>query len=90
MAIAKQTAQYSSDIQHYQARFLERLQALAHCHDLLVKDNLHGASFHDLVSAQISPFDEATSDRIDAEGPPIERTGSAVTGQSTSQRRFQR
>ena len=52
-------------------RFSERLQALAHCHDLLVKDNWHGASFHDLVSAQMRPFGETNAGRIDATGPPV-------------------
>jgi PAS domain S-box-containing protein len=70
-AIAKQTAQYASDVKQYQARFVERLHALAHCHDLLVKDSWHGASLHDLVSSQMSPFDEGNSGRIDAAGPPI-------------------
>jgi PAS domain S-box-containing protein len=71
IAVAKQTAQYASDVKHYEARFVERLQALAHCHDLLVKDSWHGASLHDLVSAQMSPFFETNSGRIDATGPPI-------------------
>ena len=52
-------------------RFSERLQALAHCHDLLVKDSWHGASFHDLVTAQMRPFGENDAGRIDAGGPPV-------------------
>ena len=71
MAVANQTAQYASDVKQYQMRFSERLQALAHCHDLLVKDSWHGASFHDLVSAQMRPFGETNAGRIDAGGPPI-------------------
>jgi PAS domain S-box-containing protein len=71
IAIAKQTAQYAVDVQQYQARLVERLQALAYCHDLLVKDSWHGAPLQELVSAQMSPFDETNSGRIDAAGPPI-------------------
>lgn len=71
LAIAKQTAQYANGVEQYQARFVERLQALAHCHDLLVRDSWQGASVHDLVSAQMSPFDGTNSGRIDAAGPPI-------------------
>jgi len=71
MAVANQTAQHATDVTQYQRRFSERLQALAHCHDLLVKDSWHGASFHDLVSAQMRPFSEASAGRIEATGPPI-------------------
>jgi PAS domain S-box-containing protein len=71
MAVAKQTAQYADDVAQFQTRFSERLQALAHCHDLLVKDSWHGTSFHDLVSAQMRPFSEAHTGTIDASGPPV-------------------
>lgn len=71
MAVAKQTAQYAGDVVQYQARFMERLQALAHCHDLLVRDSWQGASFHDLVMAQMKPFSESNSRRIGAAGPDI-------------------
>ena len=71
MAMAKQTAQYAGDLKQYETRFLERLQALSHCHDLLVKDHWHGARLHDLVSAQMSPFGEANSGQINAAGPPV-------------------
>lgn len=71
MAVARQTAQYASDVDQYQERFIGRLQALAYCHDLLVKDQWQGASFHDLVMSQMKPFSEANSGRIDAAGPPI-------------------
>jgi PAS domain S-box-containing protein len=71
MAVAKQTAQYADDMKQYQTRFLERLQALSHCHDLLAKDRWHGAWLHDLVSAQMSPFSETSSRQINAAGPRI-------------------
>lgn len=71
MAVARQTAQYASDVNPYHERFTGRLQALAFCHDLLVKDRWRGASFHDLVMSQMKPFSEANSGRIDAAGPPI-------------------
>ena len=71
MAVANQTARHSGDVTQYQARFTERLTALAHCHDLLVRDSWQGASFSDLVSAQLKPFREAKGERISATGPPI-------------------
>ena len=78
MAVANQTAQYASDVRQYQMCFSERLQALAHCHDLLVKDSWHGASLHDLVAAQMRPFGETNAGRIDAAGPPIVMKPDAV------------
>ncbi len=71
MAVANQTARHASDVTQYQERFAERLTALAHCHDLLVRDSWQGASFGDLVSAQLKPFREAKGGRISATGPPI-------------------
>ena len=68
MALANQTARHAVDVKQYQMRFSERLQALAHCHDLLVKDSWRGASFHDLVSAQMRPFGETNAGRIAAAG----------------------
>ncbi len=71
IAIANQTAHHAGDVKQYQAHLLQRLRALAHCHDLLVKDNWHGASVRDLVAAQMRPFDETSANRIDADGPHI-------------------
>jgi PAS domain S-box-containing protein len=71
MAVANQTALHAHDVTQYQLRFSERLQALAHCHDLLVKDSWRGASFHDLVAAQMRPFGETNAGRIGATGPPV-------------------
>jgi two-component sensor histidine kinase len=71
MAIAQQTAQHAGDVHQYHARFAKRLVALAHSHDLLVKDNWYGASFSDLVATQLKPFSEANDDRVDATGPRL-------------------
>ena len=71
MAMAKQTASYADDVKQYETRFLERLHALSHCHDLLVRDRWHGAWLHDLVSAQMSPFGEVSSGQINVGGPRI-------------------
>ncbi|MEJ0041761.1 MAG: PAS domain-containing protein [Rhizomicrobium sp.] len=71
IAIANQTAQYAGDVPQYRTYLVERLRALAHCHDLLVKDNWQGASFRDLVASQMRPFGETSAGRIDAAGPDI-------------------
>jgi PAS domain S-box-containing protein len=71
MAIAQQTVRQAEDVHQYHARFTERLTALAHSHDLLVADSWYGASFSDLVAAQLMPFSEVNHGRIDATGPPL-------------------
>jgi PAS domain S-box-containing protein len=70
MALAKQTARNATDVKHYQAVFTERLQGLAHSHDLLLRGHWQGASFADLVATQMQPFRE-NDDRIRAIGPAI-------------------
>ena len=71
MAVANQTARHSGDVTQYHAHLVERLTALANCHDLLVRDSWQGASFSDLVSAQLEPFRDAKGGRISTSGPPI-------------------
>ena len=78
MAIANQTAQSATDIKQYRARLLERLRALAQCHDILVRDDWHGASLHGLVEAQMRPFGGLTGGRIDVEGPDVILKANAV------------
>jgi PAS domain S-box-containing protein len=78
MAVANQTAQTAGDVKQFQARFADRLRALAHCHDLLVRDRWHGASFQDLLSIQLKPFIEADAGRVNAAGPPIVLAPDAV------------
>jgi two-component sensor histidine kinase len=78
MAVARQTAQYADNVKLYETRFLERLQALSYCHDLLVRDRWQGASLHDLISAQMSPFDGPGWGRINASGPRLVLRADAV------------
>ncbi|MBY0381893.1 MAG: PAS domain-containing protein [Xanthobacteraceae bacterium] len=78
MAVANQTAQTACDVKQYQARFSDRLRALAHCHDLLVRDSWHGASFEDLLTGQLKPFREGNADRVTISGPPVVLSPDAV------------
>ncbi len=78
MAVARQTARHATDVAQYQARFAERLKALSHCHDLLVRDNWQGASFGDLVAAQMKPFQIAGTGHIAAAGPSLVLRAEAV------------
>jgi PAS domain S-box-containing protein len=78
IAVANQTARHAGDVEQYQKRFIERLTALSSCHDLLVKDQWHGAPFGDLLAAQLSPFREDTENRIEASGPSVVLAPAAV------------
>jgi PAS domain S-box-containing protein len=78
MAVANQTAQTAGDVKQYQASFTERIRALAHCHDLLVRDRWHGASLQDLLAVQLKPFSEASAGRVTLAGPPIVLSPDAV------------
>jgi len=78
MAVANQTAQTAPDVKQYQARFADRLRALAHCHDLLVRDNWHGASVEDLLAGQLKPFREGNADRVTVSGPSVVLSPDAV------------
>ncbi len=71
MAVADQTARHADNVMQYQARFAERLKALAHCHDVLAKDDWQGASFGDLLDVQLKPFRETSRGQIESSGPPI-------------------
>jgi PAS domain S-box-containing protein len=78
MAVADQTARHASDVTQYRERFSERLKALSDCHDLLAKDQWHGATFGDLLTAQMKPFREMNDGQIDAAGPSIVLNPEAV------------
>jgi len=71
MALAKQTARNATDVKNYQAVFTQRLQGLAHSHDLLLRGHWQGASFADVVAMQMQPFREENDERIRATGPAI-------------------
>ncbi len=77
-AIAQLTARQAGDVGQYHERFTTRLAALAHSHDLLVRDNWYGAPFWDLVAAQLKPFGEINQGRVDAAGPPLVLRPNAV------------
>ena len=69
MAIANQTAKHAADVGQYHDRFVERLAALSHSHELLVRDRWFGAPFSDLIATQLRPFDEVDRGRIEVARP---------------------
>ena len=68
-AIAGQTARHSPSLEEFQARFSQRIAAMARSQDLLVERNWTGASMADLVRTQLAPFAEDASSRIEVTGP---------------------
>jgi PAS domain S-box-containing protein len=70
-AIAGQTARYSSSLEDFQARFSDRVHAMSRSQDLLTARNWEGVAVADLVRAQLAPFTEEASSRIEMMGPDL-------------------
>ena len=77
-AIAGQTARHSPSVEEFQARFSQRVAAMARSQDLLVSSNWAGATIADLVRLQLAPFTEEMSSRIEVSGPRLELKPDAV------------
>ena len=75
-AIARSTA--SSGAEDFQARFAERIRALAAAHDLLVSNDWQGVELADLVTSQLAHFTDLVGSRISVEGPPLRISGAAA------------
>ena len=71
-AIAGQTVRYSPSLEEFQARFSQRISAMARTQDLLVGRDWQGASMTELVRAQLAPFTEKACTRIEVSGPELE------------------
>ena len=76
-AIAAQTARSAGTVDQFQARFSQRLQAIALSHDLLVNEEWQRANLADLVRLQLSPFVEPGL-RLKLEGPNVFLTSEAA------------
>jgi PAS domain S-box-containing protein len=76
--IARRTAQGAGSVDAFLESFSARLDALAECHDLLVRDNWYGSPIGELVAAQLKPFGEVGQGRIEAGGPPLTLRPNAV------------
>jgi PAS domain S-box-containing protein len=70
-AISWQTAQKSRDLEDFEQRFTQRIEALACSHDLLVKQDWRGVVIEDLVRAQLEPFLDRAKERLVAHGPTL-------------------
>ncbi len=70
-AMATQTGRSSRNYDEFQSRFSQRLQGMAASHDLLVSQNWQGADIAALVRAQLRPFAEESSGRVELAGPTL-------------------
>jgi PAS domain S-box-containing protein len=70
-AISWQTAQNSLDLEDFEQRFAQRLEALARSQDLLVKLDWRWVSLQDLVRAQLEPFLDSAGERLVVRGPAL-------------------
>lgn len=69
MAMVRQTARASNDVNVLQSELIQRLQSLSASHDLLVAQDWAGASVEQLVHAVLQPFIGAEAAALDCEGP---------------------
>jgi PAS domain S-box-containing protein len=70
-AMARQTARHAGSTEAFLKRFGARLQALAASHDLLVRENWHGASLSELIRSQLAGYFEPGSEQVVLQGDDI-------------------
>lgn len=70
-AMARQTATAGGSAKDFETRFTARLEALAGSQDLLVMQDWHGASLHDLARSQLVHYSDMIGRRILIEGPDV-------------------
>ena len=71
LSMAAQTARNSPALPEFNARFTQRLQGLAHSHDLLIQQNWRGAPIRELIKSHLEPFLEQDRTRVTLEGPDV-------------------
>jgi PAS domain S-box-containing protein len=77
-SIARRTARTAGTMEEFETRFERRLQGLAASHDVLVRENWHGAPLASLVRQQLVPFVEIQSSRFELAGPDVVITAEAA------------
>lgn len=70
-AMARQTATAGGTAKEFETRFTARLEALANSQDLLVMQDWHGASLHDLAKSQLVHYNDLIGRRILIDGPDV-------------------
>jgi PAS domain S-box-containing protein len=77
-AIAGQTAHHTPDFDRFQARFAERLHAMARSQDLLVDSDWRGARVSEVLRTQLAPFADEWVTRVAMAGPDVQLKPDAV------------
>jgi PAS domain S-box-containing protein len=71
LSMAAQTARNSPALPEFNTRFTQRLQGLAHSHDLLIQQNWRGAPIRELIKSHLEPFMEQDRTRVRLKGPEV-------------------
>jgi PAS domain S-box-containing protein len=71
ISMAAQTARTARTVSDFTSRFTQRLQGIAHSHDLLIQQNWRGAPIRELVRSHLEPFLEGDRNRIHLSGPDV-------------------
>jgi PAS domain S-box-containing protein len=69
--MAWQTARTSTDLEDFEERFTNRVDALACSHNLLIKREWEGVAIEELVHAQLAPFLDTEHKQLIAHGPAL-------------------
>ncbi len=70
MAMVRQTARSTTDVDALQSQLIQRLQSLSSSHDLLVAEDWAGASLEELIRAVLQPFVGST-DALECSGTSV-------------------
>ncbi len=71
LGLSHMIARRSDGIEDFEARFQGCVQALAHCHDLLVQHEWQGATLEELLRVQLAPFGGIDGGRFAVRGPEV-------------------
>jgi two-component sensor histidine kinase len=77
-ALTRQTMPDDATSQRYAARLGNRIQALAHTHDLIAEEEWRGAKLDELVRGQVTQFVGMESPRVELAGPSLMVTPAAA------------
>jgi two-component sensor histidine kinase len=78
LAMARQTGRTSSSMHEFHTAFENRLLAISTCHDILVREDWHGASILELVKGQLAPFATGDPDALSIAGAELTLTPEAA------------
>ncbi len=70
-AMVSNSLRISPDPQQFRENLTERLAGLARSHDLLIKTDWGSVSLAELISTQLSAFDDPKRSRVSAHGPKV-------------------